>query len=706
MAFQIFWKIKFKSLRAGTNYTVNIYKDGTLPSGYPLTLKGGAQPFTTQEDDSDDMFTPIRTQTGYLRIVDDGKAEKANGTEISNWNWKELLPSTDTDRPITLTDGSGNVVWQGFMQAQNFGGTLYGNPQEREFPVQCPLTILEGTDINYQHTAIENFAYLLQRIVNTIDVESGGTETSGVITTSGNIHINRIYVQGSADAQAWLLKRIDWQNFCDIDGDGAMIARYNLYQILEDVCRFWGWTARTHGQDMYLTCADDSAEQTWLTMTRAQLDTMAGGSSAGTTGGAFSTVTLSGDIFANTSQDDYQLRGPNKALVTADTNSGDEDVIKSLNDEIVKQMEDLGYQTSYKDYDGKRVTYTNDLLTISQPYLSVSCREGYASLNIGKIVVVGSNQDPEFVNVIRIKKTGSNSATPMVSMETAFEHCFNDGFLRLFGQTYRFTTEYKDPFDPFDIGRSYMYARIAIGKSKSNAMWWNGRTWQSSQTYCRLSIGNNPNRLDNNLNEFFFLYLQETQASSDDWGCNILPLSGLQGKLFIDLLGTSNTRVSQIDNQRSFELKDFRVEFLRNPGVTKFYSASDNVRITDVDRPTQFGYKNTNSNKVREEWNADCIYATENACKFGYGELINPNGTFVENVGYGQNQERPEQHLANRVAAYWAASKRKLSLELRRDQISAVTPMNKTSVDGTTGYPVAINHDWRDDITQLTIIEL
>ena len=40
MAFQIFWKIPFMSLRSGTLYTVNIYKDGTLPSGYPLTLKG------------------------------------------------------------------------------------------------------------------------------------------------------------------------------------------------------------------------------------------------------------------------------------------------------------------------------------------------------------------------------------------------------------------------------------------------------------------------------------------------------------------------------------------------------------------------------------------------------------------------------------------------------------------------------------------
>ena len=692
------YTITFKSLRAGTVYTLNI-GGGT---GAAIPLKGGAQPFTTQEDDSDDMFTPIRTQTGYIRIVDDGFDAR---TPAQAFNWKDLLPATDTSRPVTLT-ANGTVVWQGFMQAQNFGGVLYGNPQEREFPVQCPLTILEGTDINYQHTAIENFAYLLQRIVNTIDVESGGTEnSSGVITANGSIHINNIYVQGSADAQEWLLKRIDWQNFCDIDGDGVLIARYNLYQILEDVCRFWGWTARTHGQDLYLTCADDSSEQTWLTMTRAQLDTMAGGSTAGTTGGAFSTVTLSGDIFANTNQDDYQLRGPNKATVTADTNRGDEDVINPLNDEIVKQMENLGYQSSYIDYDGKRVNYTNDLLTINQPFLKATCREGYASFNIGNIFVNGSNQN-EFVNVIRIKKTGSSSSTPMVSLETAYEHNFSDGFVRFFGQTYRFTKEYQDPYEAFPIGRSYMYARIAIGKDKDHAVWWNGRTWQGTATYCRISIGNKPNNIDNDLNEFFFLYLQETQASSDDWGVNILPLSGQQGKLFIDLLGTSNTRVSQISNERSFELKDFRVEFLRNPGVTKFYSASDNIRITDVERPSQFGYKNTNGNKVRDEWNADCIYATENACKFGYGELFNSDGTFVENVTYGQNQARPEQHLANRVSAYWATSKRKLAVELMSDQISAVTPMNKASIDGTTGYPVSINHDWRDDITQLTIIQL
>ena len=120
------YTIQFKSLRAGTTYIVNI-GGGT---GTPVQLKAGANPFITQEDDDDDMFTPIRTQSGYLRIVDDGYA--ADG--VTPFNWKDMIPATDISRPVTLTaipagQSTGTVVWQGFMQAQDFGSVLYGNPQ-------------------------------------------------------------------------------------------------------------------------------------------------------------------------------------------------------------------------------------------------------------------------------------------------------------------------------------------------------------------------------------------------------------------------------------------------------------------------------------------------------------------------------------------------------------------------------------------------
>ena len=76
----IHWQIRFKSLRTLTDYRVNIY-DANY-SGNPIQLNGGAEPFTTEEDGSDDMFTPIRKQNGHIRIVDNGK--DANGNTLAN----------------------------------------------------------------------------------------------------------------------------------------------------------------------------------------------------------------------------------------------------------------------------------------------------------------------------------------------------------------------------------------------------------------------------------------------------------------------------------------------------------------------------------------------------------------------------------------------------------------------------------------------
>ena len=137
----IHWQIQFVSLRSHTTYVLNIY-DASY-SGSPVQLKGGSEPFTTEEEADEDMFKPLRTQSGSFRVVDDGK--DANGNTLSAANsLKAMLPATDTDRPVQLTKKVGNtwvVLWMGYMQAQNFGSVLYGDPQEREFPVQCCLSV-------------------------------------------------------------------------------------------------------------------------------------------------------------------------------------------------------------------------------------------------------------------------------------------------------------------------------------------------------------------------------------------------------------------------------------------------------------------------------------------------------------------------------------------------------------------------------------
>lgn len=672
----IHWQIPFKSLRVGTDYTVNIY-DSTY-QGNPIILKGGAQPFTTQESDDDDMFIPIRTQTGYLRIVDDGK--DANG---NTWNWKTLLPSTDTDRPVTLTDGNNNVVWQGFMQAQNFGGVLYGNPQEREFPVQCALTILEGTDINYQQTEIQNFAYLLQRIVNAIDLMSGGAEnSSGVLTSSGSVHISNIYVQGNTDAQAWLLKRIDWQNFVSEDSDGSLIAKFNLYQILEDICRFWGWTARTYRSNLYLTCADDSSEQSWLSMTRANLDTMASGSTAGTTGGAFNTLNFDAmsDIFASTEQNDYKQRGANKANVNADCNVFDETIYQSFPNDTIRAMEDGGWQGATQ-LDDVSVNYTNNKYAFNTSFFSASAVSGNASFNLATFSKV--NESMTKTKVIRILKTYSGS--PYVSLDSRYSHLFV-GYLKFSAAIYQRGVEYQENRG-WGLNKSIKMA-IGIGKTRATAQWYSGSgyTWGSTKTVFDVSVGYTDNT---------FRFLFASQIMTESLGL----ITPLEGHLFIDIYGSND--LDEFDGQRLFDLGDMNITYNLIENGSTFLTP---------ERKTIIKYVSTNSNNVRNEWNADCIYASYNNNSIGAGLLINPSGSatpFVNTLSYnGGTAEHPEQHLANRVTTYWATAKRKLATQLRADHITEPSPMNKVTIDSTTGYPIAISHDWRDDIVNLTTLEL
>ena len=53
----------------GEQYRIDIYAEG-VPTEVK-TLEGAAEPFTTDEDNSDDFFSQVRGQTGVIRIVDE-----------------------------------------------------------------------------------------------------------------------------------------------------------------------------------------------------------------------------------------------------------------------------------------------------------------------------------------------------------------------------------------------------------------------------------------------------------------------------------------------------------------------------------------------------------------------------------------------------------------------------------------------------------
>ena len=680
------YTIPFKSLRSGTVYSVNIY-DASY-SGSPIRLKGGVQPFVTQEDDNDDFFADIRTQSGSLRIVDDGK--DANGNALSADWWKSLVPLTDTDRPITVTHMIGNqtvVDWQGFMQAQNFSGELYGNPQEREFPVQCCLSVLEGMQVDVEQAVLCNFAYLLKYLIGKIPTHT----------------ITNIYVQGSADAQTWLLKKIDWMNFVQTSEDADDEPLYNLYQILEDICRFWGWTARTFGQNLYLTRADDAAEQTWLVMNASNLDTMANGTAAGTTGATFSTVSLSGDEFASRNNDDYRQRGHNKATVKVEINKAN-DVLKFAPKTVRNTMDANGYtwvQKPNADMCGYFTTQRIASFTSRQ-------MDGYASSYAGfyrrQLFTSADNDNAEKFDVIEVNHEYNGSVYARIQSKRP--KAYSGGSLKIEGSVFR-------GFDPAgnDYYRERMVCRVGIGMTHDSA-----RFLYFTATGVSLGIVTYTWGWTNSLNNKCELYVNGGQIQgffSSSGNVVILNLvtpyfpipDGMYGYIYIDFFGMVHDFTESLP---SFWVGNLTVKFTRDQTTIPATSEDVRPRTMEEELRTDFEYISKNNSVVNDEWNADCIYASDNNMEYGYGLILNPDGTFCQTVPYNGTQKHPEQQLADRVTSYWKQSRRKVSVEMitSAGNVAQVNPQKKVTLDGTTFYPIAISRDWRDDVTELTMLEL
>lgn len=699
----IHWIIPFRSLRAAVDYHVNIY-DASY-NGDPVTLKGAAQPFTTEEDGDEDFFLPVRTQTGYIRIVDDGK--DANGNVLADGWWKSLAPTNDTERPVTLTKtvlSSQVVVWQGFMQAQDFSGELYNPTQEREFPVQCCLSVLSAQKVPIP-LAIEpkTFAYLLRECVNQIDVFSGGVVNSGTVTTEGAVHITDIYVQGGADAQNWLMKFFDWSNLLNTNVDGEYEAAYNLQEAFEDICRFWGWTARVHEQILYLVCADDSAETSFLRLTRSQLVTLANGLSAGTTTDTFISTTISGDVFASTNNQEMKVRGYSKCIVKNNVNNSDFQMKfapKAVED-IMEKKRTGDPATGYAWFnfpalgDEPGVGYFStdrvDEFDVSTMYGKCSSEAGFYRRQIYSDV---KDDNPNILDMIAVwsNYTGARKAW----INTKRKMLYTGGSLKVEGSIYH--DAHIDDNYP-----TTLVLRVGIGESYANAKWWNltvnggniTHGWSSSQVTCAWAVNSGS------------IKGGTIAAGSDElyvYGSIPCDANGLYGYLYVDVMGCFDAN----GWFQSFEIGNLTITYNRDSVIIPNSTDAYRQREVVTDRVNTREYSAGSTNKNSNPLNIDCIYASDNQMKYGLGLIMNNENAkpsdFMVKASYGNNQEYPEQHLANRVSNFWASSRRKFNLELRTNTVGAISPIYKVIMDSTFKYPVAISNDWRDDILILTLL--
>lgn len=681
----IHWQVKFRSLRSNILFTANVY-DESYTEATPVQLTGAAVPFETQEDDSDDPFEPVRLQSGYLRIVDTDEDNDGNP-----FDWRTFIPTTDTDRPVMLTNEDGTVLWMGFMQAQNFGARLFETPQEREFPLQCPLTVTSRADINHAQTQIQNFAYMLLQVVDGIP--------SPCRPTSFVIH-------GGTKAREWLTKRIDWQNFVTTDDDGNLAPKYDLLQCLTEMCRFWGWTARMNRQVLYLVSADDNSLSDFLTLSYNELASMSSGTSdVGSISTGFTPAGFGDDIFASVNNDDFQMRGPNKAVVSVSLPSDYEEPVQPFSDKMENTMVENIYvnSRSYLDWDSK-VVYSEDVLSLTDnPLIRGYAAHSYASFNFALKLNLNTGAGGDRIgNVIRIKKTYDGTIAARIS--TKYAHNFSNGFFRFYGTIYREGKVYENRDGDTFMGNCDMWMRLGIGTSVANAKWWDGTKWVNSDVVFRMSIGNRDDLM------YTRYWPNYPTPPLSDRGSIIPTPDILAGRMFIQFLGSDYPALTDYDGEKKFDIEGFHVVFTKNDNVAKqkmpnsgWYYIFDKKDIQQ-----NFQYKASTTNVVKDETDIDCIFASSRVAKPSLPIITNSDDTQFTGTDYDGSGTlvHPEQHLADRIIAYWQTSRRKLDCELRDDKVTELTPKVVGTIDGTRIYPVSVSHNWRDEVLRVIFIEL
>ena len=231
------WTIPFVSL-GGTNYRIDIYDEGYV--GNPVQLRGGPQPLETNENNSDDFFTSVRTHTGSLQVC----TEIPGGGTLA---LGDILPENNISRPVRLINlsNSNAIEWQGFLSCEAYSQEYTSAPQILTLSVISVLEAMASVQVN---TARNNGLVKLNRAIynalNEITVQSGLSYFTHINYSATDYRIFTKYINQTAFFELKEYTNESSVNYV-IDGLSAK-------EVLERLCTLMGWIAREHGTELYL----------------------------------------------------------------------------------------------------------------------------------------------------------------------------------------------------------------------------------------------------------------------------------------------------------------------------------------------------------------------------------------------------------------------------------------------------------------------
>lgn len=666
--------------KSGTSFRVKV---GGKTGATDAELRGAADPFFTQEDQSEDKFIPVRLQSGYLRIVDGGTDLAGNA-----FDWTDLIPTTATSRPVTLYSVNGGTEtpqWYGYIQQQTFSNEYLVPTQEREFPVACCLSALEGYDYNERPDFV-NFAAIINGIV-----------------TDASLPYTYFYFSGTYSVQEWLLKKVN--NMVLMDDTGGV--KYNYLQVLQEVCKFWGWTARSCAASLYFEAAEDAsqrAERDFTRISAAQLANIASGTYIAGTDTGFDEFSMDGDEFATAQNSIEILPAIRKAAVSADIDKIKgypavpyEDIEPTFRQATVYRT-DFG-STSPVYYFNHRNTYSSGSYQFNDCEIHTYVQTIYAITYGSWFDVVdwytGQLADKKNYDwTCRLQMLGSSTLTdnPYFRLETYNDFGFSGGAIVLSATTYVEKCEVSGTTATYKTftGNGTMTCRLAVGDK-----WWNGSAWTTTKSTFTVTIGNGGTESSGKGSIVTNRSYTSQYDAYTGWGIDVG--TDLGGKVVFEIDTFSISNLHGL-SQAALVVEDLKLGFVRSLSDSQLTSESVNE------------YNASNANSAVDTAEVQTIFATWQFNPPGNGLVFNPTGGYSGSVCYDYDlplYQDPEQHLADRIASYHSVPRKLYKMQLLASAMGALSPISRVlTLENIEVYPISISRSWRDDIMDVYLIEI
>ena len=724
--------IPFKSFE-GNGFVVHIMEQNY--SGSTVTLTASDEPFTTQEDDDDDPFAPVRTQSGYLRVID------YDGTLM-----EQLMPSNNTEKLVRLwsvTNGHiDTCVWQGFLQAQAYTQPWLNGATEIELPIKSMLGALEDVPLSTEFAfAYKPLVFVIYQMFNLLGVKPGVTIISDL--REEYTYFLDIYLSLSI----FFSKK-------EVMEESTVLTEYvgdSLLDVATEIMKLYGFTMREQGFNIYIAQYDYEGSRARVFLWSEIKGMALNDSSYLRRSGTFDTADMMPALtFKKDDTEQSFVPGANCAEVSlsidrelpplAEVPITDEDASTPQNINVVdrdgrtqppvvvqwheprtggvetfsfwKMIEEYGkygnmeYGDDYVAYSGSTASdyatfWVNLMLrsnrfAVRWPYLVVPAishdfytgampiRWGQgssttqATLQSGILLVQGS---------ANLGHNGSSIPDNKIySIRSAYNADVERGYINIDMKLKCFfnRTEEGNTGVFVSPGIWRMYVAFRIG-----SQYWNGSTWTNDST-SKFWIHFNNDGIQTN---------KESSMNVEKASGWFIPIaSAMTGEVeftFYDGVVTQQGHTGIVGSVIHKILTDFSVEQLMTRDVVNSTRGSNTYRKTILSR----GFK--------DEITVDLKVGTKNNNPVSASFIRSRLGVYRETLDYYTGQdpisERPEVHLLDRIAKQVNKVRHVYQATVQRGLELMHTTYTK---DGRTYCGIKSQTNWRDDTEQVKFIEV